>query len=31
MDENKKKVIDKVVQLTLGFLGALFGAIFGGQ
>lgn len=31
MDDNKKKVIDKIVQLTLGFLGALFGAIFGGQ
>lgn len=31
MSENAKKTIEKVVQLTLGFLGALFGAIFGGQ
>ena len=31
MDDNKKKIVDKIVQLTLGFLGALFGAIFGGQ
>lgn len=31
MSENTKKIIEKVVNLTLGFLGALFGAIFGGQ
>ena len=31
MTDEKKKTIERIINVVLGFLGALFGAIFGGQ